>query len=52
MFDRPPFTLGGRHEPYDLHYAIFVALVGALIIVVAGLRMRPREKAKRPLAPD
>ena len=52
MFDRPPFTLGGRHEPYDLHYAIFVALAGALIIVVAGLRMRPREKAKRPLAPD
>jgi len=52
MFDRPPFMLGGRHEPYDLHYAIFVALAGALIIVVAGLRMRPREKAKRPLAPD
>lgn len=52
MFDRPPFTLGGRDEPYELHYAIFVALAGALIIVVAGLRMRPREKAKRPQAPD
>ncbi len=25
MLDRPPFTLGGRNEPYDLHYAIFVA---------------------------
>ncbi|MDX6606214.1 MAG: hypothetical protein QOD14_754 [Solirubrobacterales bacterium] len=52
MFDRPPFTLGGRDEPYDLHYAIFVALAGALIIVVAGLRMRPSERAKRPQAPD
>jgi hypothetical protein len=52
MFDRPPFTLGGRDEPYDLHYAIFVALAGALIIVAAGLRMRPRERAKRPQAPD
>jgi hypothetical protein len=52
MFDRPPFTLGGRDEPYDLHYAIFVALAGALIIVAAGLRMRPRERAKRPRAPD
>src|SRR5215208_7561223 len=52
MLDRPPFTLGGRGDPYDLHYAIFVALVGALIIVAAGLRMRPRERAKRPRAPD
>jgi hypothetical protein len=52
MFDRPPFTLGGRDEPYDLNYAIFVALGGALVIVAAGLRMRPREKAKRPQAPD
>src|SRR3954452_5496524 len=52
MLDRPPFTLGGRDEPYDLHYAIFVALAGALIIVAAGLRMRPRERAKRPQAPD
>ena len=39
-------------EPYDLHYAIFVALAGAVVIVVAGLRMRPRERAKRPRAPD
>jgi hypothetical protein len=52
MFDRPPFTLGGRDEPYDLHYAIFVALAGAMIIIAAGLRMRPRERAKRPQAPD
>jgi hypothetical protein len=52
MFDRPPFTLGGRDEPYDLHYAIFVALAGALLIIAAGLRMRPRERAKRPRAPD
>jgi len=50
--DRPRFTLAGHDEPYDLHYAIFVALAGAALIVVAGLRMRPRERAKRPQAPD
>jgi hypothetical protein len=50
--DRPRFTLAGQDEPYDLHYAIFVALAGAAIIVAAGLRMRPRERAKRPQPPD
>ena len=50
--DRPRFTLAGHDEPYDLHYAIFVALAGAVLIVVAGLRMRPRERAERPQAPD
>jgi hypothetical protein len=49
--DRPRFTLAGHDEPYDLHYAIFVALAGAVLIVMAGLRMRPRERAKRPRAP-
>lgn len=52
MVDRPKFTLGGHDQPYDLHYAIFVALGGAALIVVAGLRMRPRERAKRPTPPD
>jgi hypothetical protein len=52
MVDRPNFTLSGHDEPYDLHYAIFVALAGAVIIVAAGLRMRPRERARRPRAPD
>jgi hypothetical protein len=50
--DRPRFTLAGHDEPYDLHYAIFVALAGAAIIVAAGLRMRPSERAKRPRPPD
>ena len=50
--DRPQFTLAGHDEPYNLHYAILVALAGAALIVMAGLRMRPREKAKRPTAPD
>lgn len=50
--DRPRFTLAGHDEPYDLNYAILVALAGAAIIVVAGLRMRPRERAKRPRAPE
>jgi hypothetical protein len=52
MIDRPKFTLSGHDQPYDLHYAIFVALAGAGIIAAAGLRMRPRERAKRPQAPD
>jgi hypothetical protein len=52
MADRPRFTLAGHDEPYDLHYAIFVALAGAVIIVIAGLRMWPRERAKRPQAPN
>ncbi len=50
--DRPRFTLSGHDEPYDLHYAIFVALAGAVIIIMAGLRMRPRERAKHPQPPD
>jgi hypothetical protein len=50
--DRPRFTLAGHDEPYNLHYAIFVALAGAALIVVAGLRMRPGERAKRPKPPD
>ena len=50
--DRPRFTLAGHDQPYELHYAIFVALAGAVIIVVAGLRMRPQERAKRPQPPD
>jgi hypothetical protein len=50
--DPPQFTLEGHDEPYNLHYAIFVALAGAGLIIAAGLRMRPSEKAKRPTAPD
>jgi hypothetical protein len=50
--DPPRFTLEGRNEPYDLHYAIFVALTGAAVIIAAGLRMRPSERRKHPRAPD
>ncbi|HEY6771437.1 MAG TPA: hypothetical protein VI035_03195 [Solirubrobacterales bacterium] len=50
--DRPRFTLAGHDEPYAIHYAISVALAGAVMIVIAGLRMRPRERAKRPTPPD
>ncbi len=52
IVDPPRFTLEGHDEPYDLHYAIFVALAGAGIIIMAGLRMRPSERAKRPQPPD
>ncbi|HET8593410.1 MAG TPA: hypothetical protein VFL56_07055 [Solirubrobacterales bacterium] len=52
VVDPPQFTLAGHDEPYDLHYAIFVALAGAGLIIAAGLRMRPSERRKRPRAPD
>lgn len=52
IVDPPQFTLEGHDEPYDLHYAIFVALAGAGIIIAAGLRIRPSEHRKRPRPPD
>jgi hypothetical protein len=52
IVDRPKFIFPGHEGRYDLHYAIFVALAGAAIIIVAGLRMRPSERAKRPEPPD
>ncbi|HEX6586705.1 MAG TPA: hypothetical protein VF052_08130 [Solirubrobacterales bacterium] len=52
IVDPPQYTLEGHDEPYDLHYAIFVALAGAGIIIAAGLRMRPSERRKRPRPPD
>ena len=42
MLDRPEFTLFGLDEPYTLRYGIFVAVGGAALIVLAGLRARRR----------
>jgi hypothetical protein len=52
MVDRPDFQLAGVDDSYDLRYGIFVALAGAAVVIAAGLRMRPRERAKRPQPPD
>jgi hypothetical protein len=40
MFDRPDFTLAGFNQSYQLAYGIFVALGGAVLLTVAGLRIR------------
>jgi hypothetical protein len=45
MIDRPSFDLAiiDVHQDYGLRYGIFVALGGAVLILVAGLRVRSRE---------
>jgi hypothetical protein len=40
MFDRPQFRVAGFDQEYSLGYGIFVALGGAALITVAGLRIR------------
>ena len=47
MIDRPGFDLEiiGVHQDYGLRYGIFVALGGAALILLAGLRVRSRELA-------
>jgi hypothetical protein len=40
MFDRPQFELAGFNQNYALAYGIFVALGGAALLAMAGLRIR------------
>jgi hypothetical protein len=40
MFDRPQFDLAGFNQDYGLAYGIFVALGGAALLLIAGLRIR------------
>lgn len=47
MFDRPEFTLIGFDEPYELRYGIFVALTGAFVIILAGMRARHAQRSRR-----
>ena len=48
MLDRPQFELAGFDQDYSLAYGIFVALGGAVILVVAGLRIRRVELKGEP----
>jgi len=43
MLDRPQFTLAGFDQTYSLAYGVFVALGGAALMIVAGLRLRRTE---------
>jgi hypothetical protein len=43
MFDRPEFRLAGFDQEYGLSWGIFVALGGAALLVVAGMRIRRTE---------
>jgi hypothetical protein len=45
MFDRPEFQLAGFNQDYRLAYGIFVSLGGAVVLTVAGLRIRRVEVA-------
>jgi hypothetical protein len=51
MFDRPQFDLAGFDQEYRLAYGVFVALGGAGLLTLAGLRIRRRElRRERRLA--
>ena len=43
IFDRPQFELAGFNQDYALSYGIFVALGGAALLAMAGLRIRQVE---------
>jgi hypothetical protein len=43
MFDRPNFTLAEFDQDYSLAYGIFVSLGGAVLLALAGLRVRRGE---------
>jgi hypothetical protein len=46
MFDRPQFELAGFNQDYELAYGIFVALGGAALLAIAGLRFRHVERVR------
>lgn len=52
MIERPEFRLAGIEDSYELHYGIFVALGGAVLVIASGLRLRRPERRARPQAPD
>jgi hypothetical protein len=43
MFDRPTVSRGGFDHSYGLRYGVVVALAGAAVLVVAGMRRRHDE---------
>lgn len=47
MVDRPDFTLAGFDQRFGLAYGVFVALGGAGVLAMAGLRIRRTEMRGR-----
>lgn len=43
IFDRPQFNLAGFEQEYKPAHGVFVALGGAVLLIVAGLRIRRTE---------
>jgi hypothetical protein len=52
MIDRPDLRLGGFRESYDLGYGAFVGLGGAVLLIVAGIRVRRVEVARERRAQE
>jgi hypothetical protein len=52
MFDRPQFELAGFNQDDSLAYGIFVALGGAGLLTIAGLRIRRAELTRERRAGD
>lgn len=51
VLDRPNFRFKGFESDYDLAYGIFVALGGATLLALAGLRIRRDELARERVGP-
>ena len=50
MIDRPNFNVAHIDRPYNLRYGIFLAVAGATLMILAGLRERTASPRVKPRA--